>query len=353
MLVGLDHRLAEHLSELLNIDLGRDRRAPAGPDADAAIYRLYLRGREHIPPYSPSEFGSSVDLLKDVIERSPTWAEPYAAIATAYVTACTLGWLDPVSAYPIARRYAEHALVLDPALCEAHVASAIVAGEYDWDWARAEAAYKEALSVCPGSAWVHRSRARFLSTQGRFDEALAETGQAVDLDPTSALMVHGAAQRFYEARQYDRAVALARIAKRLDPLYPYTYATLGFALIEQGRSEHALEEFDRQIAIVGRTAAGEARRAYAASRAGDQHTTQLAAAEARALGTLGPDERVLLALAQDDADAAVTALAEAVANRAPPSIWLAVNPLYDPLRSREDFRRLLATVGLESRDGAR
>jgi hypothetical protein len=59
-------------------------------------------------------------------------------------------------------------------------------------------------------------------------------------------------------------------------------------------------------------------------------------------------DRSLVAMAENDDKAAVDALADAVAARAPPSIWLAVSPLYDSLRERDDFRALVARVGLPS-----
>src|SRR4029078_8535159 len=128
--------------------------------------------------------------------------------------------------------------------------------------------------------------------------------------------------RFYDAHQYERAVALARIAKRLDPLYPYTYVTLGFALVAEGNYRPALDEFDSLIAVAGNSAAIQARRAYVFARAGDDGSATLAAAEARRMGGLEPAERAFLGLAEHDEAGAVAALAAAVAARAPPSIWL-------------------------------
>jgi TolB-like protein/tetratricopeptide (TPR) repeat protein len=342
-----DRAFVTRLTRTLGIDPGNATRPSlAAADTDSSTATLYMRGREHVPPYSEREFTSSVALLKQVIERDPRRADAYAAIATAYVTACAVEWVEPAEGYPVARRYAERALVLDPTLCEAHVAIALVAGEYDWDWAAAEASYQNALKVCPGSAWVYRSRGRFLSTQSRFKEALEATAKALELDPTSALMLQGAAQRFYDAHQYERAVALARIAKRLDPLYPYTYVTLGFALVAEGNYRQALDEFDRLIAVAGNSAAIQARRAYTFARAGDDRSATLAAAEARRMGGLEPAERAFLGLAEHDEAGAVAALAAAVAARAPPSIWLTVSPVFEPLRNRDDFRSLVATVGL-------
>jgi hypothetical protein len=100
------------------------------------------------------------------------------------------------------------------------------------------------------------------------------------------------------------------------------------------------------MVVAGVDATGQARLAYAFARAGDRAAAAAAAAEARRMGIPDSLERALLALSEGDDSTALVALAEAVAARSPPSIWLAVSPPLDPLREREEFRALVAKVGL-------
>jgi TolB-like protein/tetratricopeptide (TPR) repeat protein len=347
----VDREVADEVATRLRLDARATATTTATTlatmsEPDTETYSLYLRGREHVPPFSRREFETSVDLLKQVIARAPTFAPAHAAIATAYVAACALRWVEPIDGYPLARRYAERAVELDGSLAEAHVALALIAGEYDWNWQAAEASYARALALCPGAAWTHRSLARFLATQGRFEESLAATRLALELDPRSALMAQGAAQRFLDARQYERAVALARLAVRLDPINPHSYPTLAMALLEHGEHAEAIAQIEKGMVIAGVDATGQARLAYALARSGDRDAAAAAAEAARRLGSPDSFERALLAMALGDESAAVAALAEAVAARAPPSIWLAVSAALDPLRARDDFRALIAKVGL-------
>jgi TolB-like protein/tetratricopeptide (TPR) repeat protein len=321
------------------------------PTIDSDVYALYLRGREHVPPFTEREFLSSINALKQVVATVPGYAPAHEAIATAYVTASMAGWIDPNDGYPMARRYAARALELDSSAAEAHEALAIVAGDYDWDWHAAEAGFERAIAIRPCFARAHRSRARFLSSQGRTDEALEATRRAIELDPTSALMMQGAAQRFYEARQYERAAGMARIAIRLDPLYPFSYATLGFILLEQGGSREAIEQFRKMISISGGDSAASAALAYAYGRAGRLKEARATADELLRRGPPNHEERSVLALATGDEDTAVESIAAAVAARAPPSIWLAVRPIFDPLRERDDFQALVSRVGLTAMGG--
>jgi serine/threonine protein kinase/tetratricopeptide (TPR) repeat protein len=343
----VDRDIAEELVSRLRLHESTPAtRAGSVSHPDTQTYSLYLRGRENVPPFSRREFDSSIDLLKDVITRAPAFAPAYATLATAYVKACAQRWLEPREGYPMARRYADRAVALDPSLAEPHVALALIAGEYDWDWQAAEASYKRALELSPGSAWVYRSFARFLSTQGRFEESLAATRKALELEPNSSAVLQGAAQRFFEARQYDRSVAMARLAIRLDPINPYSYPSLASALLMQGRYDEAIVQLEKVVAIAGVDATGQARIAYAYAQAGTDEAAAAAAAETRRIGIPDALERALLAMAEHDDTAAITALTDAVEARAPPSIWLAVVPQLDPLRERDDFRALVARVGL-------
>ena len=315
------------------------------PTDDAAAYTLYVRGRGKVPPFTVAEFHSGVAALTQAIERDPRFGEAHAALATDYVIASVLGWIDAATGFASARRYAERAIALDPSLDEPHVVMGTVFAEYEWDWAAAESAFRDAIRLNPSSAWAHRTYARFLSSRGRFDEALAATGRAAELDPTSALMLQGAAQRYYEARRYDRASAIARLAVRLDPLYPYSYVTLGHVLIAQGRYDEAVEQLRKAVDVGGRDATSLARLAYAQALAGDRAGAGSTALEANRLGAPDAAERALLAMVAGDADAAVAALRGAVDRHERPSIWLAVLPLFDPLRRHPEFSRLVERVG--------
>jgi len=158
-------------------------------------------------------------------------------------------------------------------------------------------------------------------------------------------MLQGAAPRFYEARRYDRASAIARIAVRLDPLYPHSYVTLGFVLLAQGRYDEAAAQLRKAVEIGGRDATSLARLAYAQALAGDHARAASTANEAKRVGEPDAAERALLAMVGDDIDAAVAALRGAVDRHERPSIWLSVSPLFDPLRRNLEFGRLIERVG--------
>jgi serine/threonine-protein kinase len=344
-----ERKIVDRMLEAMN---EKDTTAPASPRQppthDATAYSLYVRGRQSVPPFTAAEFRTSVAALTAAVEKDGRFANAHAALSVAYVTAAISGWIDVATGYANARRYAERAVALDPVQDEAHVVLAIVAAEYEWNWQAAENGFRNAIRLSPSSALAHRSYARFLSTQGRFEEALAETGRAAELDPTSVFMLQGAAQRFYEARRYDRASAIVRVAIRLDPLYPHSYVTLGYVLAAQGRYTEAVEQMLEAVERGGKDATSLLRVAYARTLAGDDAGASATEAEARHIGEPEGAEQALLAMARGDFPRAIETLRAAVDRRERPSIWLGVSPLFDPLRTSHEFTELVGRVGLET-----
>jgi Tfp pilus assembly protein PilF len=115
---------------------------------------------------------------------------------------------------PKARSAALRALELDENLAEAHTSLALVAESYDYDWQTAEKEFKRAIQLDPSYATAHQWYAECLSWQGRFDEALAESERARQLDPLSIIIASDHAVILYHSRQYDRAIAQARARLR-------------------------------------------------------------------------------------------------------------------------------------------
>ena len=87
---------------------------------------------------------------------------------------------------PQARAAVAEALRLDPMLVRAHMAKALIALGTEWNWSGAENQYRIALKLNPNCADCHFSYGALLAGLGRNDEAIAQTNQAIELDPLSS-----------------------------------------------------------------------------------------------------------------------------------------------------------------------
>ena len=122
---------------------------------------------------------------------------------------------------PKARAAALRALELDESLAEAHASLALIKENYDYDWPGAEKEFRRAIQLDSQYATAHQWYAEFLSWQGRFEEAFAESEQARQLDPLSLIIASDHAAILYNSRQYDSALKQCRSVLELDPDYDH------------------------------------------------------------------------------------------------------------------------------------
>src|SRR5207244_11040386 len=75
------------------------------------------------------------------------------------------------------------------------------------------------LELNPNLAFAYELQAWTLNGLGRFDEAIAKTRKAVELDPLNPFFQMSLSFYQYWARQYDDAIAQARKTLARDPDY--------------------------------------------------------------------------------------------------------------------------------------
>src|SRR5436309_12762421 len=98
---------------------------------------------------------------------------------------------------------------LQPEPAEAHMSLALtLVAEYDWRNGLKE--FDRALELNPNLAFAYELQAWTVNGLGRFDEAIAKTRKAVELDPLNPFFQMSLSFYQYWARQYDDAMVQAR-----------------------------------------------------------------------------------------------------------------------------------------------
>ena len=222
------------------------RGAPADPEA----YRLYLRGRDFLVG-NQQEMDKSVDYFQQAVARAPEYALAHAGLAEAYTRQAFLRASGREEPLRLARAAVTRALELDPDLAEAHTALGLVHFYFEWDWARADAEFRRALELNPGSRAVQEEYGWFLTALGRLDEGLARSREASLLDPLSVGPVHDIAINYMARGELEQAAATFRRAIDIDPNWTWGYVKLGRTLAQQKKCPEALaqaEIAERRIA---------------------------------------------------------------------------------------------------------
>ncbi len=342
--------LAHAIGEALVPRLGlagagiRPRREPLSSEA----YALFLRG-QFLFRTQPDGHAKAIEYLDAAIAKDPTYAPAHLELAAIRATTALDQLAPPQDQVALARQGVERALALDPTLADALALKGWLQFFNDWDWAGSEALFKEALQLNPASASAHHRYALVLMTAGRFDEAVAHIRQAKDLDPLSYRLGTGAAVVYFCARRYREAEREARDAITLARGFYLGHLLLGSTLAAQGRYDaaitayrdalgaiahepDALSSLGRALALAGRTA--EARSILARLEAPD--------------APLPPShyELAFLLAALGERDLAFAKLDRALARHETELVYVAVDPLFDPLHADPRWAELLRKVGV-------
>jgi tetratricopeptide (TPR) repeat protein len=151
----------------------------------------------------------------------------------------TYGFASGTDVMPKARAAAVRAIELDETLGEAHTSLALIVQMHEWDWQRAEQEFRRAIELDSNYVTARHWYAEHLALTGRFDEALAESTRARQLDPLSLIIAadHGAI--LYFSRQYDRAIEQFRAVLAVEPNFRRAHMIVA-AYAQNGQFDDAL-----------------------------------------------------------------------------------------------------------------
>jgi adenylate cyclase len=210
------------------------------------VYDLILRGRHAEDHWNQEGFDEAITLFRQALDRDPTSADAAAELADAYLDQGDWAFLAPPAAFEQPRRWAATALKLDPKSAHALFVLGSVHMVYDWDWAAAELAFKQAATLAPGSADPLHGQADLSLVLGRWDDALRQMKAALardPLDPTAFYMLS-----VIQARRGDLAEAEAASRRLLEirPTYAWGHFGLGLIMLYRGDRDGALLEMQQE-----------------------------------------------------------------------------------------------------------
>jgi TolB-like protein/DNA-binding winged helix-turn-helix (wHTH) protein/Tfp pilus assembly protein PilF len=352
--LALQSEIAQDIADEIQLTLGDQRRASLTRGSKTSntssyqAYDLYLKGLYFWNKRTEDGFRQAADSFQQAIAEDPNYARAYAGLASTYGLMSTWGLGSPNQLMPKARTAALKALQLDGTLPKAHTALALVAEMYDYDWPKAEKEFRRAIELAPGYATAHQWYAEYLSCLGRFEEALAESDRARQLDPMSLVVASDRGWVQYRARQYDRAIVQGRAVLDMDPNFLHAASLLSASYLEQRRFPQALEVVNRYIRPKSEAWA-QACEATVYGKWERRTEAEQALSKFEQLDLNDSlDQRALLgiSIATRQNDRAIAILQKAVSEHSHIVIALKVDPGYDSLRSDPRFQDLLRQVHL-------
>ena len=184
---------------------------------------------------------------------------------------------------------------------------------------------------------------------GRHDEALLEARQALELDPLNLMIGTWVGRRYYLAHQYDLALEQGRNTEELDANFAAAHLLLGEDYVQVGQPDRGLAELQTAANLSGNSPLYLAQVAVAYASAGKTSEALKIIAQLQSISNtryVSPYGLAQIYAALGDKEQTFKWLQIAFDDRAVWMSYLAVDPVFDNLRSDQRFQDLLRRTHL-------
>ena len=343
---GVQAEIAQKVANTLEVELGENARVQLvrRGTRDYEAYDLYRRGRFLWNSRTRVGHEKAIDYFNQAIARDSSYADAYAGLADAYLTAYQLAhfpW-EPSAFYARIKAAAERAVALDDNSADAHAAMAIALW-WNKDWPGTEREIRRALQLNPGQANTRTWYGLLLAGWGRSREALAESRRAAELDPFALVATNNVGWQCYlngdaecAEKYFQRAVDMGGYANSHRGM-AILYARKGMFKEALASMRKAIELGPTQTELIADLAQVQA---LGGDRVGALTTLELAKASPREPFNIG---RAYVALQEPDS-------AFAWLERSSwqwPHRAVRMDPALDPIRSDPRFARLSERIERE------
>ncbi len=309
-------------------------------------YEAFLRGRHLLFKFTPDGWSRAKDWLDRAIALDPEYPEPHMAMGLGYFLMGFIGIRALRDMAPSVRAEAQRALALNPSDPQPHFLLGALAAAHDYDWGEAKERFDLAMAapnVSADARWAYSSV--YLSALGRFEEAAAEMGRAVEQDPLNAAWRAVWSANLIGVALFDRAIEEAQKAIELDENHFTPHFILGQAYLASGRPRQAVTAFKRAHQAAPWNAAPRGILAGTLFQLGEK---ERAAELIREMGDtpLPVWGRVLYHLLASELDAAADWYEKMIEHREPFAVLFARSPLTEPLRQHPRWPKIAALMNL-------
>lgn len=314
------------------------------------------QGKFLLTRLSETTLAEAAHRFEEAVEADPSWPTPHEGLATVYAFQAFLGFRKPREAWPLARAQAEATLQLDEMSAEAHICLGMVCAFYEWRWHDAESRFQKAMERDAYSGAGHLWRAlACLLPLSRITEAQAELAKARELS-AAPLLDECEVLALYFSERYEEALKKTENAE--SGLLPFWMARLRARLLAAlGRTAEAIELLERLRSQEPARMPVTMDLAYVFAMAGmTEKARELLGAlrERRSSGSwVSNYDLAAIEVALDNRNEALSLLHEALREKEPAIVFLAVDPKFHALRNTPKYTSLLRRVMLSDAEESR
>jgi len=346
-ILRMQRRLAETVAQAIGERLTVSDTEPLEVNPEA--HEAYLRGRYVLRMRNERSFHRAQEFFHRAIELDPAYAPAYSGLADTYNLMANYGFAPSPASREKAREMAMKALEIDGNLAGAHLALALVEGEYDWNFEAAEKEFQKALALRPSDAEIRARHAQLLVARGRLGAANEEILHASRLDPLSEIINSNAAWFLFLNGLGDEAEKKLHEVLALSPGFTVAWYYLGSIYDAQGKFDQAIAAQRKAVSLSSGSSYAKAALAHALARSGRQAEAQdiLDALETESRQAyVSPVGLAVAELGLGQLDTAFARLEEAFSERKGWLLEMRVDPIFDAVREDPRYLDLVSRIGL-------
>ena len=248
---ALQDEITRRIVDVLRLTFKKEKHTAVRPRTkNIEAYNLYLRGMYHLNKRSADDIKTGLSYFEEASRQDTLHALSYAGISEAYVLLASQAALSPREAYPKAISAARKAVQLDDHSPEAHTCLAHVLfhmGNYD----SASEEFRRALELEPQFAPANHFATEYYTGMNQLDSAKISINRALEFDPLDRATNAALASLLIQEKRFDEAVRQLQQTLDLDSNYFLAHLTLGNAYRALGREEEAASEFKLTARLTG------------------------------------------------------------------------------------------------------
>jgi serine/threonine-protein kinase len=341
---ALQDEIAQAIVGALKVTLAGKPAIARAHEPNLAAYEAFLKGLHQEQTYLPDAFERAEDCFKRAIALDPLWATPHAYLGIQEFRFGFFG-LRPMSEMaPLARAEARKALELLPSEPMALALLGVIAAVHDYDWREAEQQFGLALKSESLPPAVRDAYAMyFLSSLGRYEEAIQERAKAIAQDPLNPMWHWRQALALLFADRYELAIAEARKALEFNNRSVLAYYVIGQSYFLQGKLAEALEAAEEGFRAGPWEPSVAGLLAGLLVEIGEKERAEKLISTIRETAPVG---MVFYHLIRSEIDAAIDCYERAIERREPVAVMNASAGFLKPLRASPRWHKLAKMMNL-------
>ncbi|NND31447.1 MAG: guanylate cyclase [Saprospiraceae bacterium] len=321
------------------------------PTQNMQAYDLYLKGVFFFNKFNPTDGFKALSYFDKALALEPDFTLPLSHKASIYAFLGSIGVVPPKEAFETSREAADRAIALNPEDASAHVAKALVALFYEWNWPGVEYHLNCASKQSKQDDNYLITKSLYVSAMGKSDIAVDLLADSLSLDPLNALLHCYYGQALLYSGSLDEALLAYDKALVIAPDLRIAMEAKGIAYLLKEEYSAALAYLLEYQTLTGSPLSGWTPVGFVYGLMGQREKVLEILDKLKQRQKENPQQLLHLDfatifLALDDKDSALSYLEGAYQHRLGSMVFLGINPTWAKLHREPRFIELIKKVGI-------